>query len=418
MNDTPGWASPGSAPSDGQESGTPHAGDETGPPTRWSAQQPPPAQWSPPGAPQPPPGTPRSPVPAQPGPRPATGWGAPGPDGGPAWGGPPAAKPGVIPLRPLGIGELLDGSVSVLRAHWRTVLGVTVTVAAVSQIADLLMQRYLLPAPPQVDPSATPAQTLNQTADVLQSTMLTLLLSLGITLIGTLFTTAVLTVVVSRSVLGRDVSFRDAWREARPRLPQLVGLTLLLPLISCAILAVAILPGALSGSAGGVSLSVLLSLAALAVIIWLMVRFSLASPALMLERGGVIASMRRSAKLVRGAWWRTFGVLLLTLLLTFVVSMVIAIPFTLVATIAGGGSDLGSMLSGTTPDFGWTFLIITGIGAVISDALTLPFSAGVTVLLYVDRRIRREALDLELARAAGIPGYGPPRTPGPGHTGG
>ncbi|WP_030908796.1 DUF7544 domain-containing protein [Streptomyces sp. NRRL F-5126] len=397
MNDTPGWASPGSAPSDDQEGGTPHAGEETGPPSRWSAQQPPPAQWSPPPTP------PRT-VPAQPGPRPATGWGAPGPGGGPAWGRPTAPKPGVIPLRPLGIGELLDGSVSVLRTHWRTVLGVTVTVAAVSQVADLLMQRYLLPAPPELDPSATPTETLHRTADVLQSTMLTLLVSLGITLIGTLFTTAVLTVVVSRSVLGRDVSFRDAWHEARPRIPQLVGLTLLLPLISFAILAIAILPGALSGSDAGVSLSVLLSLAALAVIIWLMIRFSLASPALMLERGGVIASMRRSVKLVRGAWWRTFGVLLLTLVLSFVVSMVIAIPFTLIATIADGGSDLGGMLSGTTPDFGWTYLIITGVGAVVANALTLPFSAGVTVLLYVDRRIRREALDLELARAAGIPG--------------
>jgi len=28
------------------------------------------------------------------------------------------------------------------------------------------------------------------------------------------------------------------------------------------------------------------------------------------------------------------------------------------------------------------------------------------VLLYIDQRIRREALDLELARAAGVTGYG------------
>ena len=30
--------------------------------------------------------------------------------------------------------------------------------------------------------------------------------------------------------------------------------------------------------------------------------------------------------------------------------------------------------------------------------------AGITALLYIDRRIRREALDIELARAAGVPG--------------
>jgi hypothetical protein len=32
--------------------------------------------------------------------------------------------------------------------------------------------------------------------------------------------------------------------------------------------------------------------------------------------------------------------------------------------------------------------------------LTQPFTAGVVALLYIDQRIRREALDLSLARAA------------------
>ena len=38
---------------------------------------------------------------------------------------------------------------------------------------------------------------------------------------------------------------------------------------------------------------------------------------------------------------------------------------------------------------------------------------GVTVLLYIDQRIRREALDLDLARAAGLRDYG---SPAPGTT--
>jgi hypothetical protein len=44
--------------------------------------------------------------------------------------------------------------------------------------------------------------------------------------------------------------------------------------------------------------------------------------------------------------------------------------------------------------------------------ITFPITAGVTVLLYIDQRIRREALDLDLARAAGVPGYAAP-APGP-----
>lgn len=405
MNDTPGWASPGSAPSNGQDdAGVPRpAGpaDESGPASKWSKEQPPAGQWSAPTGP------PQTPPPVPP---PAPGWGGGPPRG--AWGPPPAAKPGVIPLRPLGVGEILDGAVSTLRAHWRTVLGITITVSVISQICDILVERYLLPTPPEVDPDADPSEALRQSVDSLQASLVAMGPSILIALVGTLFTTALLTMVISRSVLGRPVSLSEAWQEARPRLPQLLGLTLLLPLMSAGIMAVALVPGLLIGGGAGVALAVLGGLVAVPVILWLMVRFALASPALMLERQGVIQSLRRSAKLVQGAWWRTFGIIALTLLLTLLVSMIIAVPFSVIA-FAVDGTGFGDLFSGTTPEFGWAFLIITGIGSVIASSITYPISAGVTVLLYIDQRIRREALDIELARAAGVSGYGsePPGTP-------
>ncbi|MFF7206417.1 hypothetical protein [Streptomyces sp. NPDC008141] len=408
MNDTPGWASPGSAPSNGQDdAGVPRpAGpaDESGPASKWSKEQPPAGQWSAPtGPPQTPPQAPP----------PAPGWGGGPPRG--AWGAPPAAKPGVIPLRPLGVGEILDGAVSTLRAHWRTVLGITITVSVISQICNILVERYLLPTPPEVDPDADPSEALRQSVDSLQASLVAMGPSILIALVGTLFTTALLTMVISRSVLGRPVSLSEAWQEARPRLPQLLGLTLLLPLMSAGILGVALVPGLLIGGGAGVALAVLGGLVAGPVILWLMVRFALASPALMLERQGVIQSLRRSAKLVQGAWWRTFGIIALTLLLTLLVSMIIAVPFSVIA-LAVDGTGFGDLFSGTTPEFGWAFLIITGIGSVIASSITYPISAGVTVLLYIDQRIRREALDIELARAAGVSGYGsePPGTPARG----
>ncbi|MGW0551271.1 DUF7544 domain-containing protein [Streptomyces altiplanensis] len=398
MNDSPGWASPGSAPSDDQKSGVPRPAepaDQNDAASKWSKAQPPAGQWSAPTAPGGPPSLPQQPAP---------NWGG-RPQGG-GWGGPPpAAKPGVIPLRPLGVGEILDGAVSTLRAHWRTVLGITVTVAVVTQICDVLIQRYLLPEPAQVDPNATPSEALSQSLDAMQTTLVGASPSFVITLIATLFTTALLTMVVSRSVLGRPVTLSDAWREAKPRLPQLLGLTLLLTAMTVGIMVVGIAPGFLLGSGAGIALSLLGGLAAFVVTLWLMIRFSLASPALMLERQGIMKSLTRSAKLVSGAWWRIFGILLLTGLLTFIVSMIIAVPFGLIAYAADDG--LGGLLTGQAPEFGWPFLIITGIGAVIASSITYPISAGVSVLLYVDQRIRREALDLELARAAGLPGYGP-----------
>ncbi|MFJ8195288.1 glycerophosphoryl diester phosphodiesterase membrane domain-containing protein [Streptomyces sp. NPDC096152] len=453
MNDTPGWASPGSAPSDGQEPGASGPADAAGRPgpaqpadqpgaqpqgpgTKWSKEQPPPGQWSAPT------GTP-APGATPPPPPPGPGWGgtppagggqgghggpggyghggyggpAPGGYGGPggyaAWGGgwggpPPAAKPGVIPLRPLGVGEILDGAVSTMRTYWRTVLGISLVVAVVTEILVILLQRFALDqsAGTQVlnDPNATPHELLGAMRD----TMLGSGLLFVVSMIGTVLATALLTTVTSRAVLGKPVTAGEAWRDARPQVPRLFGLILLLLLIGATVIGVGALPGILVAVAGspaaGFGLAVLGSLGAAVVALWLAVRFALASPALMLEKQGIVKAMSRSAKLVRGSWWRVCGIQSLAVLIASIISAIVVIPFTLIAS-AFGGDGVGGLLNGTV-EFGWTYLLISGVGAVIGSTITLPISAGVTVLLYIDQRIRREALDLELARAAGVQGYG------------
>ncbi|MGW0704859.1 glycerophosphoryl diester phosphodiesterase membrane domain-containing protein [Streptomyces sp. NPDC002643] len=508
MKDTPGWASPGSAPSDGPQpdhqgaaqpadhSGAPaqptdqggpaqeqpadqgapgqarpagHSGPDDGtrpadqsgpddrtppvdhsgtapqdaapsthqpgpgqpqPPSKWSKEQPPPAQWTNP-SPQPPGQTPPPPPPgpgwgAHPGahtggpypggPRPGPGYGPPGghpgwgtPGWGGGWGGPPpAAKPGVIPLRPLGVGEILDGTVSTMRTHWRTVLGISLTVAVVTQIAVILLQGLVLNDATNSDVLNDPSATPGELAEALGETLLSSVVVLLISLLGTIVATALLTTVTSRAVLGKSVTTAEAWRDARPQLLRLLGLTLLLPLVAALITAVGTLPGvlvALAGSGGGGAfVAVVGGIAGFLVAVWLLVRFSLASPALMLEKQGVFKSMSRSTKLVRGSWWRVFGIQLLGAIIANVVASIIVIPFTFAAT-AVDGDGISGLLEGST-DLGWTYLIVSGVGSVIGATLTFPISAGVTVLLYIDQRIRREALDLELARAAGIQDYG------------
>jgi hypothetical protein len=398
MNDSPGWASPGSAPSDGQETGIPHPSspiDGSGPAGQWSPAQPAAGQWSAPSAPGHGP--------------PGPGWGGM-PQQGPGWGGPPmAAKPGVIPLRPLGVGEILDGAVSTMRTHWRTVLGVSLTVSVIAEIMITLVQRYLLPEPKSVDPNAVGAEALRQVTDSAQSQLITSAPSTLIAMIATLVTTSVLTVVISRSVLGRDVTLSEAWSESRPRLLPLLGLTLLLSLMSAGLMTAGLLPGLLLNSGvGGLALAFLGFVASCLVVLWLMVRFTLAAPALMLERQPVITSLRRSAKLVKGNWWRTFGILALTYLLVIVLTLIITIPFGIIA-VTLDSEGLSEFLTSSSTDFDWPFLIVMGISKVIVSTLAYPFTAGVMALLYIDQRIRREALDLELARAAGVPGYDTPR---------
>ncbi|MFJ6544837.1 hypothetical protein ACIQMP_29855 [Streptomyces sp. NPDC091385] len=437
MSDTPGWASPGSTPSsEGREP------DATGPAepaepgakqpeasapdtgAKWAEGQPPPAQWSAPTGPQAPGHTP-------PPPPPGPGWGAPHPGGyangygggygtpggwGGGWSGPPpAAKPGIIPLRPLGVGEILDGAVSTMRTYWRTVLGISLTVAVVVQVITLLLRGFVL------DETVTfsdPTLTANELGRTLGNDTLNSLAVAAILLLGSLFATGLLTSVTSQAVLGRPVSIGEAWRQARPRLPRLLGLLLLLSAMLLGIFAVGLAPGILIGTTGGSTAATALALlpgllGAFLVVVWLMVRYSLAPSALMLERQSVLKSMSRSTKLVNGSWWRVFGIQALAWIITNVVSSILAIPFLAIAFALNNGNLLDTLSTGDG-HLSWSFLIISGIGSVIASTITIPLNAGIAVLLYIDQRIRREALDLELARAAGVQDHGTGPAPVPG----
>ncbi|MFE9259082.1 hypothetical protein [Streptomyces sp. NPDC006879] len=407
MNDSPGWASPGSSPSEERPSAapdpdaaTPAAEAATGEPgPKWSKAQPPANQWS-----------------AGSGPAdPARGWNGPPAGGGapaggqggygaPGWGGqwagqwggpPPAAKPGVIPLRPLGIGEILDGAVSTMRLHWRSVLGLSLAIAMVTQVVVTLMQGFALDGLNQASRAGTTGDA-EELVGAIASTAGASAVSQLMTLLGTVLATAMLTVVFSRAVLGRTSSIGGAWQEARPRVLSLCGLTLLVIAMMLATLLVGILPGVLLDS---LPLGILGFFASAVVAAWLWVTFLLAPPALMLERQGIITALVRSARLVRGSWWRVFGITLLTGIITTLVASIIVVPFTLLGILFSGSQGLISASEGTTT-FGWGYLIVTAVGAVIALTITMPISAGVTVLLYIDQRIRREALDLELVRAA------------------
>lgn len=212
--------------------------------------------------------------------------------------------------------------------------------------------------------------------------------------LGTIVVTAMLTMVFSRAVLGQQSSVSDAWRESRPQLLRLIGLTVLMALGAILLGAVLVLPGVLAESVG---LALLGCAVWLPLVIWLGIKFTLASPALMLEKSTVLKAFARSSKLVKDTWWRIFGITLLTIVIAFFISAMIVAPFQIISLIAfSGGLDPIEDGSGMT---GWGVLIGPAIGLIIAQTIVMPFQSGVTVLLYVDQRIRREGLDLELARA-------------------
>jgi hypothetical protein len=327
----------------------------------------------------------------------AGGWQTP-----PGWGQPRPAEPqpGVVPLRPLGLGELLDGAVTLIRRYPRPVLGLSAALAIIATVLNVTLAVTVFKPLVQFDISALENGGTASTGEVDGFFGGAILGSLGSSLVSALATlvlTGVLTVIAGRGVLGEPMTLGQAWAAFRPSLWRLIGLALLTALLVygtfTAGLTLALVTIVVFG-AGGALLGIPLALAAVALSVYLYCRLALAPCAVILERAGIRTSLRRSSILVRGSWWRVFGVLLMATVVAAVVGQVVQAPFVVfgIAPTFFGGDALSNGAS--------RLLVITYIGAGIAQTVIAPFTAGVRALLYVDRRMRAEGLDVALTAAA------------------
>ena len=324
---------------------------------------------------------------------------------------PPPPKPGIIPLRPLGVGEILDGAISAIRAHPKVMLGLSALVAAATQVISVPLTWLLVRGSGESLLTSSSPDSGDPTAQLSAATGLIVAsgVQVLVTLVATLILTGVLTVVVSRAVMGQQMSAREAWQQARPRILPLLGFTVLTMVGFLAAALLLALPALAVGLAGGPTwLVVIVGLFGFVGLVlgllFVYPAISLAPPIIVLERQSPLASLRRARSLVKGAWWRTFGLLLLVTIIAQFLSNALAVPFVAlsygVSYATGSGSDV----------FGLLPLIVTAVGTIVAAAITWPFTAVSTALVYIDRRMRREALDLELLRAAGLPTMAPTTT--------
>ena len=291
-------------------------------------------------------------------------------------------KPGVIPLRPLRVGEMLDGAIGAIRRLPGPMLGVSAIVVTVSQLLILAATYPLLDdlaGTATITASSTPAEVSRYVRVRGAYDGITVLIGLP----SRIFLAGVLTIVVGKAVLGQRLQRGELWARVRPRLPALLGMSLIYP-------AIAVLSGAVIYLLvlAAAPLAILVILAAIPLAVWLYVLFSFATPALMLEDAPVGRAFGRSRRLVTGSWWRVLGIQLLAALIALVVAVIVTLPF----EYLGGG--VGQHTA--------TYLVLSTIGAIIAGTLTEPFAAGVTVLLYTDQRMRREGMHYELAKDAGL----------------
>jgi len=269
-------------------------------------------------------------------------------------------KPGIVPLRPLGVGEILDGAVTAVRRAPSLLLP-SAGVAVVSTLLTFVLQTSLL----QVDDSADVSGS--EALAVLGGTLLTL----AVTSIATLLLAALAAVVVREGMLGRKVTMTEAWRQVRPRFGTVIGAGVL-------------------GTLGWVAASITLVGG-----VFLYVSWHFATVVAVVEGGTVRGVLRRSMATVRTRWWRTLGILLLISLVSGIVGNIISLPFLFI----GGGTS--SLFGGTSLSTG--ALAVSDIGHLIASTLITPFTVCAVALLYVDNRMRGEGLDVALRQAASNP---------------
>ena len=361
-------------------------------PSEWERPSPPPpsaptgGQWHSPSEP-----TSSSPQPpSQPAPPPA---GAPEPQPPPNQ-GPMVTQPGIIPFRPLNLGEIYSGAFKAIRANPVVMFGLSAAVIALTTIVDLVMTATVagdsLAFLDQIssDPESIETMAVTDFPMLSAGGVGVFLIAQVVIFIGQTILTGVLTFTVSQSILGFKPSLGQVWRECKGQMVRLVLLVLLISLIMFAGVVVVMLfmfIAVASTNTAVVVLGILLGL--LALFAWLVVVFtftSLATPALMLERATVLTALQRSWRLTKPALWRVFGILALTYIITIIVTSMLATPFSMI----GAFLPLQAAL-----------VMQTIVGALASMVVT-PFLASVTALIYVDQRMRREGLAAELAAAS------------------
>lgn len=110
-------------------------------------------------------------------------------------------------------------------------------------------------------------------------------------------------------------------------------------------------------------------------------RFLVGMVSVIVERRGPFQAFSRGWDLTRKLWLRNGLLLAAATLASYIVLLVVVL-----AATALGGSNRGDLV----------LAMSAGLAFVVLGLLYLPFGAALAVAMFVDGRVRREALDLEL----------------------
>jgi hypothetical protein len=262
----------------------------------------------------------------------------------------PSDLPPPPPLRPRSVGELLEAAFSLYGKHWKSLI----QIVAIAVIPLTIIQYGLGDAVSSSRTTDAAGHVTSTGGGVAAASVLVSLLALliQVVLIGAIAW------AVATSLVGREPDVGESYRFGYRRFWTILLVGVLYVLVVFVGFIALIVPG-----------------------IILAVRFSVAVPAVVVERRRGTDALSRSWNLTRGRSWSVFG--------AFIVAAFLGAIVNALFTTIGSGA-------------GW---FVAGLLAGIGSSITTPFTGLVLGLVYFDLRVRKEQLDLptldrELQQAA------------------
>lgn len=318
----------------------------------------------------------------------------------------PPPKPGLIPLHPLTFGRLLGASFQVIRWSPGPAVGWAAIIAAVQVLVTYGGVGLVgVPGLARIT-GASDSDRGAIIAGTVAEAVLVGIVAIAVSLAGTALLQGIIVTIVTRGALGEKPTFGQVSRIALRSFWRLVLYSLVLGVVQAAVIAVLavvvtllVVLGGTVGIVFGVVLGVVGLLALMVAFVWIWVQFGFVPSVIVAEHRGVRAAVARGWRLVKGGFWRTFGLVALVLVICSAAAQVISLPFSLL------GSIIVAIVfpNGTNPDDPSTYLLgllLATVPALIVSVLvggiTSVAQASAFSLAYLDMRMRREGLDIEL----------------------
>lgn len=333
-------------------------------------------------------------------PQPDAAWQGTQTQGGTAW---TVAQPGIIPLRPLTVGELFNGAFQAVRVNPQTMFGFAFAIMAVVG----LVQAFFASSSTS---SLTRALSSGDTEDLVYSlgNSMGSFVTTGLTMLATAFLSGMLALTVWDAVLGRKSSPADAWHRFSPRFVPVLLATFLIGIIEFVLIVLVLLVfmipfflvvvnaasarsyDSASASIGGAFAIIFLMIVALIVVgCFLTVKFAFTSSAVVLEGLGPVDALKRSWSLSKGSFWRILGRILL---IGVVIGLISSVLGAVVGAILGVGAAAADSVG--------LLVAFSAFLSALLSAVVIPVQSSFYTLMYLDERMRKENLAPMIAQEA------------------